>query len=604
MQKDLQADPFALSFGNSLYIPFPSISSLIERSIEDALGLSEMSSMYAKALANIHCHDSFYDTVLSTMHCTYEVDGLEHIPKEGPVIIVANHPFGGIEGVILGSILGSIRPNFKIMANSLLGRIPQFHDTMIFVNPFGGNDAITENRKGIKEAIHWVKDGGILGVFPAGEVSHYQPSIGMIADPYWNTNIVRMAKMTNAVIIPMFIHGNNSLLFQTMGLIHPRLRTMLLPREYLKMKNSNISISVGKPIQKHLLNSFISETDCTRYIKQRTYLLQLDRTIQQKNPDSKQQVIPSGSFDEISKELARYTQQDIMAESGDYVVYIANAASQPAILREIGRLRECAFREVGEGTGKELDLDIFDSEYDQLILHKAGHGIIGGYRLGRTDHLRNVFGKNGLYTQTLFTYSQGFHELMPKGVELGRAFICKEFQRSFLPLQLLWKGIGAYILKQKQYRYLFGSVSISNNYHPLSKHLIISYVKEHCFDHDFASCVKAKHPFVHSKQHQSFQALIGNEKIHSDIEVINSMIMEIEPDGKGIPILIRQYMKLGGKFCGFGIDPAFNDAVDCLVMIDLLKADDSMLERYIGEDGLNEFRNFHLCNTTHHYSQI
>jgi hypothetical protein len=147
-------------------------------------------------------------------------------------------------------------------------------------------------------------------------------------------------------------------------------------------------------------------------------------------------------------------------------------------------------------------------------------------------------------------------------------------------------------------------VSISNNYHPLSRQLIISYLKEYCFDHDFATCIKAKHPFVPGKQYLSFQALIGNEKIHSDIEVINSMIMEIEPDGKGIPILIRQYMKLGGKFCGFGIDPAFNDAVDCLVMIDLLKADDSMLERYIGEDGLNDFRNFHLCNTSHHYSQI
>ena len=604
MQKDLQADPFALSFGNTLSIPFPSISSLIENTIEDALGLTEMSSLYAQAMAKNQAQDSFYDTVLNTMNCTYEVKGLDLIPKEGPVIVVANHPFGGIEGVILGSILGSIRSDFKIMANSLLGRIPQFHESMIFVNPFGGNEAITENRKGLKEAIHWVKDGGILGIFPAGEVSHFQPSIGMIADPYWNTNIVRMAKMTNATIIPMFIHGHNSLLFQAMGLIHPRLRTMLLPREFLKRKYGNVSITVGKPIQKQLLNTFISETDCTRYIRQRTYLLQLDRTIQSKNQDLNQQEIPTGSWDEISEELKRYTQQDILAESGDYVVYVAKAETQPAILREIGRLRECAFREVGEGTGKALDLDIFDSEYDQLILHKAGHGIIGGYRLGRTDHLRRVFGKNGLYTQTLFHYSQGFHELMPKGLELGRAFICKEFQRSFLPLQLLWKGIGAYILQQQEYRFLFGSVSISNNYHPLSKQLIISYLKEYCFDHDFASCIKAKHPFVPGKQYLSFQALMGNEKIHSDIEVINSMIMEIEPDGKGIPILIRQYMKLGGKFCGFGIDPAFNDAVDCLVMIDLLKADDSMLERYIGEDGLNVFRNFHLCNTSHHYSQI
>jgi len=603
MHKDLQADPFAISISNSLNFPFPSIGSLIERIIEDSIGLSTMSSMYEYALSMHNEDDSFYDTVLKTMNCTYHVHGHELIPKEGPVIIVANHPFGGIEGVILGSLMGSIRPDFKIMANSLLGRIPEFHDSMIFVNPFGGNDAITENRKGLKEAIHWVKDGGILGVFPAGEVSHYQPSMGMITDPYWNTNIVRMAKMTDASIIPMFIHGHNSLLFQTMGMIHPRLRTMLLPREYLKQNNQQITISVGKPIQKQVLSSFMSENDCTRYIRQRTYLLQLDRNIK-KNEIIHQQEIPSPSRDEIERELSRYTQDDMLAESGDYAVYLAKAETHPAILREIGRLRESAFREVGEGTGKALDLDIFDSEYDQLILHKTGHGIIGGYRIGRTDHVQSVFGKNGLYSQTLFQYSQEFHQRMPKGLELGRAFICKEFQRSFLPLQLLWKGIGAYIHKQLQYRYLFGSVSISNNYHPLSKQLIISYLKEHCFDNEFASCIKAKHPFLFSKQYHAFQTMIGTQNIHSDIEVINSMIMEIEPDGKGIPILIRQYMKLGGKFCGFGIDPAFNDAVDCLVMIDLLKANNSMLERYIGEDGLNEFRNFHLCNTTHHFSQI
>lgn len=603
MHKDLQADPFAISISNSLNFPFPSIGSLIERIIEDSIGLSTMSSMYEYALSMHNEDDSFYDTVLKTMNCTYHVHGHELIPIEGPVIIVANHPFGGIEGVILGSLMGSIRPDFKIMANSLLGRIPEFHDSMIFVNPFGGNDAITENRKGLKEAIHWVKDGGILGVFPAGEVSHYQPSMGMITDPYWNTNIVRMAKMTDASIIPMFFHGHNSLLFQTMGMIHPRLRTILLPREYLKQNNQKITISVGKPIQKQVLSSFMSENDCTRYIRQRTYLLQLDRNIK-KNEIIHQQEIPSPSRDEIERELSRYTQDDMLAESGDYAVYLAKAETHPAILREIGRLRESAFREVGEGTGKALDLDIFDSEYDQLILHKTGHGIIGGYRIGRTDHVQSVFGKNGLYTQTLFQYSQEFHQRMPKGLELGRAFICKEFQRSFLPLQLLWKGIGAYIHKQLQYRYLFGSVSISNNYHPLSKQLIISYLKEHCFDNEFASCIKAKHPFLFSKQYHAFQTMIGTQNIHSDIEVINSMIMEIEPDGKGIPILIRQYMKLGGKFCGFGIDPAFNDAVDCLVMIDLLKANNSMLERYIGEDGLNEFRNFHLCNTTHHFSQI
>ena len=604
MQHELHSPPFALRFRQQSHVSFPSFQSLIERVCEDILGLSDMSRIYSEALSQTIPGKSFYDSVLNVMNCHVQISGTEHIPKEGPVIIVANHPFGGIEGVIMGSILANTRPDFKILANSLLGRIPQFHDTMIFVNPFGGEDAITDNRKGLKEAIHWLKDDGILGVFPAGEVSHFQPNIGMITDSQWNPNIVRMARLSNATIIPMFIHGRNSLLFQVMGMIHPRLRTAILPREYLKQRNGHINITIGKPIQKQLLNAFLNEHDCMRYIRQRTYVLQIDRDTQTKNNQAYHEEIASASLNAIEEELSRYTHDDILAESGDYAVYIAKADSQPAIIREIGRLRECAFREVGEGTGKALDLDVYDSEYDHLILHKSGHGIIGGYRIGRTDHVRKVFGKNGLYTQTLFHYSQRFHEQMPKGLELGRAFICKEFQKSFLPLQLLWKGIGTYILKHSDYRYLFGSVSISNEYHPLSKELIISYLKEYCFDQEFATSIRAKYPFVQGKNKQAFQALMEGERIHSDIDIINSMIMEIEPDGKGIPILIRQYMKLGGKFCGFGVDHGFNDAIDCLVIIDLLKAEETMLERYIGEDGLKQFRNAHFCTNSHHFSQI
>lgn len=604
MQQEFQTSPFELRFSQESEYSFPPIRSLIEKAFEDILGLTEMSKIYTEASSHLISGHSFYDTVLSVMNCHTEISGIELIPKDGPVIIVANHPFGGIEGVILGSILGNIRPDFKIMANSLLARIPQFHDSMIFVNPFGGDDAITENRKGVKEAIHWLKAHGILGVFPAGEVSHFNPSIGMITDSEWNANIVRIAKLSNATIIPMFIHGRNSLLFQALGMMHPRLRTALLPREFLNHINGKISITIGKPIQKQLLNAFHNEHDCMRYIRQRTYVLQLPRETNIKRSDEFHEDIASASSNAIEDELCRYTKDDVLAESGDYTVYLAKAETHPAIIREIGRLRECAFREVGEGTGKALDLDIFDSEYDHLILHKEHHGIIGGYRIGKTDHIREVFGKNGLYTQTLFHYSNRFHERIEKGLELGRAFICKEFQRSFLPLQLLWKGIGTYIIKNPEYRYLFGSVSISNEYHPLSKELIISYLKEYCFDHEIASNVKAKSPLIQGKSKQAFQQLMGSEKIHSDIDIINSMIMEIEPDGKGIPILIRQYMKLGGKFCGFGIDHGFNNAIDCLVMIDLLKADDSMLMRYIGEDGLQKLRNVHFCNHSHHFSQI
>jgi len=603
MHHNVSLDPFALSLNADSKLPFPSLFSFFEQNIEKTLGLSQLTSAYQESLKQSHSGESFYDTVLNVMQCSYEVHGEEHIPKEGGVIIVANHPLGGIEGVILGSLLGRNRANFRIMANSILHRIPEFRETMIFVNPFGGSDSFRENLKGLKEAVNWVRDGGILGIFPAGEVSHYQPGLGSIADPYWNTNIVRIAKLTNATIIPMYIHGHNSTLFQALGLIHPRLRTALLPREFLRQQNKTISLTIGKPIQKHVIHSFISESDCTRYIRQRTYLLQLKHNQQSISHQGSAEHIPESDKTNIEIELKQLSQADKLVESGEYSVFLTNAKKSPGIVREIGRLREQTFRDIGEGTGKSLDLDMFDAEYDHLILCKEGHNIIGGYRIGRTDHIQAVFGKQGMYTQTLFTYASGFKNIVPKGLELGRAFICKDFQRSFLPLQLLWKGIGTYISMHRDYRYLFGSVSISNDYSQFSRQLIVKYLKKHCFDSTLAMFIQPKNPFKSPKIKNLSIIELENEDIPSDIDIVNSIITEVEPDGKGIPILIRQYMKLGGTFCGFGIDSSFNNAIDCLVMIDILKGDQSMLERYIGEDALKELRNHHLCASTLTHSQ-
>jgi len=603
MQRDIAQNPFTLTFKRIPLAPFPSITDIFEQSIEHILGLTSLKRKYHKALKESHSGESFYDTVLNVMNCKYDVSGMDHIPSEGGVIVVANHPLGGIEGVILGSMLGQKRKDFRIMANSLLERIPEFHDTMIFVNPFGGNEAVKQNLKGLKEAVNWVRDGGILGIFPAGEVSHYQPGINAVEDPYWNSNIVRIAKMTNATIIPMFINGHNSTLFQALGLLHPRIRTALLPNEFLRQEKKTIAITIGKPIQKQLIKSFISESDCTRYIRQRTYLLKYQQEKSQLHPLAHVEHIAASDSISLEKEISEFTDDDVIVESGEYRVYLTHATKTPCILREIGRLREQTFRDSGQGTGKSLDLDIFDAEYDHLILYKKGCGIIGGYRIARTDHIHNVFGKNGLYTQTLFTYSHGFKQRIPKGLELGRAFICKEYQRSFLPLQLLWKGIGTYIAKHKEYRFLFGSVSISNNYTVFSRQMIVHYLRTHCFDTTLAEHVHPKNKFNRLIPKQLKHFINDSANVLEDIDTLNSVIMEIEPDGKGIPILIRQYMKLGGKFCGFGIDPSFNDAIDCLVMIDIMKGDNTMLERYIGEDALKELRNFHLCTSFQNHSQ-
>ncbi len=276
---------------------------------------------------------------------------------------------------------------------------------------------------------------------------------------------------------------------------------------------------------------------------------------------------------------------------GEYRVAFGHATQIPYLLREIGRLREVTFRQAGEGTGKALDLDEYDTFYLHLFLWREDtQEVIGAYRLGQTDKLLTRLGKRGLYIQTLFNCHPSFFNRINPALEMGRSFIRVEYQKSYNALLLLWKGIGHYVARHPRYKFLFGPVSINQEYQMSSRRLMVTYLRDRNFMPELAKLVKPKNPFLLKPDEWMETAA---RHLLGDIEEVSAWVAELENDSKGVPVLLRQYIKLGGKFLGFNIDPQFSQVLDGLILVDLTQTDQRILERYMGKEGTESFLNTH-----------
>jgi putative hemolysin len=292
--------------------------------------------------------------------------------------------------------------------------------------------------------------------------------------------------------------------------------------------------------------------------------------------------------DLLIADLERLPIQQQLFSHTEYAVFAAKAWQMPRLMDEIGRLREIAFRKVGEGTGKPLDVDVFDTYYDHLFVwHKANQELVGAYRIGRTDDILKGFGKKGLYTNSLFKFKKSLFSNLNPALEMGRSFVRPEYQRTPFALFLLWKGIGQYLLRQPQYKILFGPVSISNEYKELSKQLMVEYLQENHFDAKLARLVKARRPFQ-NRPTRAWQR-ITPKPFFKNIEELSCLISGIEGSQQGFPVLLKQYLKLGAKVVSFNVDADFCDSLDSLIFVDLTKADSRMLEKLMGENALQNF---------------
>lgn len=557
--------------------------------VDRMLGLKDLDDRYQRLPASMDYRD-FLTEVLNALRVEYVCDDDEvaRIPTSGPVIVIANHPFGGLDGVIITHLLAGLRSDLRVLANGLLARIIELQPVLIPVKPFGGIAAHHPNVSGTWTALRFLQAGGMLFTFPAGVVSHFRPSQPIVMDPPWSQSIALLARRTGATVVPLFVQGRNSNLFQVSGLMHPWLRTALLARELLNKRGSRIELRIGKPISAAKLGKLASDEAAMRFLRTQTYLLGSQR---QPSPEG------AASFDQgtglvplrspvnaalMKAEIDNLPVENCLLTSGCQRVFYAEADQIPWIIQEIGRLRELSFRAVGEGTGQAADIDLYDAYYLQLFIWDDTKScVVGGYRLGRIADILARFGRKGLYTHSLFRMSGRLTQALRPALELGRSFVRPEAQRSYSPLLLLWRGIGAYVARQPDKYLLVGPVSVSNDYHPRSQDLLVRFLRHHRLEANLAREIRARHHFRPARE-----PLLSRADLDSlDLTSVSDLIAQLERDGKGVPVLLRQYLKLGGRILGFNVDPAFSQVVDCLLMVDLRQVEPDLLEKYLGQDG-------------------
>lgn len=570
----------------------------MERPLEKILSLDALNKIYG---AGSGIQDkNFFRAVLEFMQTNYLIsrEDLQKIPAKGGLVVVANHPFGMIEAIILWDIIGRIRGDVKSMGNYMLYGVPELRNWIFPVDPFGRRSATGSNAKTVKEIIRWVKNGGCLMVFPAGEVAHLHVFKAGVVESPWARQAGALVRMAGANVLPVFIEGRNSWLFQALGLIHPWFRTAMLAREFANKKNRVMTLHVGKIVPWKKLASLDSDAEIVEYLRAKTLFLRnrschkrfrLTQVLFPKTKENiRQELISPISAQALEREIAALPPEHLMLTSGEYSVYMAPASSIPNVMMEIGRLREATFREVQEGTGKSFDLDAFDEYYRHLFLfnHKTSE-VVGAYRIGLTDEILARHGPEGFYTSTLFKFKPGFLEQLGAALELGRSFIRSEYQKEFNCLSLLWRAIGQFLVRNPKYYMLFGPVSISEDYQVISKNLMVQFLRRYRLDFERSRYVKPRSPFRGGRARAMEKRFLPS--MLSDIDEISLLISEIEKDGKGIPILLRHYLKLNAVLLNLNVDRRFSNCLDGLMLVDVTRTDPRILRRFMGDDGIKIF---------------
>ncbi|HEY3740404.1 MAG TPA: GNAT family N-acyltransferase [Bryobacteraceae bacterium] len=548
-------------------------------------GLESLNAVYRAANRSSTTPAAFAAGCLTALNASYEITpaDVERIPRTGPCVIVANHPYGLLEGVLLTDLISRVRPDFKFLANGFLSTVPELKPIVIPVDVFAtGEKAAFTNRKPLIDAVAHLRDQGLLIVFPAGIVSSWDWRQSSVTDPPWNRAVARIASMTKSPVLPLFFAGRNSVPFQLMGLIHPALRTMRLPAEFANKRGARLEIRIGNLVKpKELAAQGKTPDDQTTYLRARTYLLGFRQKAAA--PIEAAHVTIAAAVDprELESEIANLTAAQLLERSGDYDVYLARTRQIPAILTEIGRLRETTFRLAGEGTGRQTDLDSFDAYYDHIFVwQRIRREIVGAYRLTRTTPVLDRLGPRGLYTNTLFRFHPGFFERTGPAIELGRSFVRPEYQKEYSPLLLLWKGIARYAAQNPEFPVLFGAVSISNNYSRAARHLMVEYLERQTATDPLRFLVRPRRPFRAPLLAGAELKLLA--RCAASLDSLSAAVGELDASGRGVPVLLRQYSKLGGRVLTFNVDHEFAGALDGLILVDLRTADPAALRRYIG----------------------
>jgi putative hemolysin len=561
-----------------------SVFDLLLKLLDKMLGITKLDQLYKlHDLAGLAKHD-FAEKLIGGLNITLTGVGelQAKIPKSGPVVIASNHPFGGIEGVILSWVLGQVRPDLKVLANQGLKIFPELEDYFIFTNPLSENDP--KNGPSLRTSLRHVKQGGALLIFPAGRVSYYQKDKKRITDHSWNRLVANMVARGKADYLPVFVSGQNSPLFYRLGRIYYRLRMLMLPRELANKQNAHIQLSAGNPVAAKTYANGIDLNTQTALCRAQSYAQDpsWSMTWPQDPVTSLKPLAAEIPGQQILAEIENLPPQQHLFEHKDFAVYYGYQKQLPKIVNEIARLRELTFREHNEGSGEPLDTDHFDATYTHLFVLKRSSGqIIGAYRMGQTDKLLADGNIDNLYLSRMFEFTPDFVNQQQPCLEMGRSFLIPEYQRSFQGLYLLWRGIGSFVCKFPHYRTLYGTVSLSKLYDPRSVALIEKAMVTSTKN------VKPRTAF-YFPLHPELQEFASSCNMEQHL---TTLLRSIESDGKDIPILLKHYQKLGARFHCLGIDSSFNDTPGLLLSVDLPAAPEKSLKLYLaaGREGYKNY---------------
>ncbi len=526
------------------------------------------------------------------MEIKFEIpeEDLKRLPKDGAYITISNHPLGGIDGILLLKLMLEREPNFKIIANFLLHRIVPMKKYIMPVNPFENHKDAKSSVIGIKETLRHLSDGKPLGIFPAGEVSTYKDG-KLVVDKPWEEGALKLIRKAKVPVVPIYFHAKNSKLFYWLSKIDDTLRTAKLPSELLTQKDRVIKVRIGKPISVSEQNEIESFEEYSEFLRKKTYMLanpfekdtKLIDTASLKIPKAPKKIVTPANESKLIDEVQALRDSDSrFLQSKNYEVFFASAKEIPNILHEIGRLREITFREVGEGTNESIDIDEYDQYYHHMFLwDDETKKIAGAYRMGLGSEIYPKYGIEGFYLTDLFRFEPELHDMMHKSIEMGRAFIVKEYQQKPMPLFLLWKGIIHTTLRHPEHKYLVGGVSISNQFSDFSKSLMIEFMKSNYYDPYIAQYIHPKKAYK-VKLKDADKDFIFDEA-ESDLNKFDKIIDELEPGNLRLPVLIKKYIKQNARVVAFNVDPLFNNAIDGLMYIRIADIPESTMKPVIEE---------------------
>ncbi|MCG3700589.1 lysophospholipid acyltransferase family protein [Aliarcobacter butzleri] len=514
----------------------------------------------------------FVDAVLDYFDFDYTVssNNLQNIPSTGKVIIIANHPLGGLDALCLLKLVGQIRKDVKILANDFLVGFEALHSLMIPLDNFKDR----QSKESIKKIYEALKNEEAIIIFPAGEVSRATPK--GVKDPAWNKGFLNFAKNSNSAILPIFLDAKNSKTFYTISLINKTFSTLLLSNEMFNKKSKNINIKIGQIIpSEHITPKGLNKDFLVNLYKKHLYALKKGK----KSFFETQSAIahPVSKID-LYNELKK---SPLLGQTNDgKKIYLYDYVEDSIVLKELGRLREISFRKVGEGVNKKRDIDKYDVYYQHIILYDKNElEIVGAYRIGNSDMIFKEFGTKGFYSNTLFQFNDEFMFYLQNSIELGRSFVQPKYWGT-RALDYLWYGIGAYVKANPNIKYMFGPVSISGAFPAIAKDMLVFY-----YNYYYSSeknLVEARTPFSYSSHIHDIKEFFTLEDKKRDFKSLKIALSNI---GVNVPTLYKQYSELtlddGVKFLDFNVDKNFGDCIDSFILVEIDKIKDSMKQRYM-----------------------